>query len=276
MTTTASSPTAGSTTRSRGRRVVALENGHGADAIPPGRDGRRSGLDTPIRVLYHSHSTSRESGVTVSTQAHSHRPLSALGALAALLLLVATACGGATKPEPRRGRWKRRGGWNACSSPTRRRARPTRRSSRPIRRPTPARAGTSRSPTPRPASSGGPSRRASADVVHLSLEPDVTALVDAGLVDADWSKNDYRDLDELRGRLRGSARQPGEHPVLGRPPRRRHRGHHAQPVHLRRRPVEHHGRLRRGSRAGQVRRGGDRAPARALPRARAGAGQERA
>src|SRR5688572_16840750 len=56
----------------------------------------RSGLDTPIRVLYHSHSTSRESGVTV-TVAHKRTRialLSALGALAALLLLVATACGG--------------------------------------------------------------------------------------------------------------------------------------------------------------------------------------
>ena len=30
-----------------------------------------------------------------------------------------------------------------------------------------------------------------ADVVHLSLEPDVTALVDAGLVDASWNQNEY-------------------------------------------------------------------------------------
>jgi sulfate transport system substrate-binding protein len=30
-----------------------------------------------------------------------------------------------------------------------------------------------------------------ADVVHLSLEPDVTALVDAGLVDADWNQNEH-------------------------------------------------------------------------------------
>ncbi len=30
-----------------------------------------------------------------------------------------------------------------------------------------------------------------ADVVAFSLEPDITALVDAGLVDADWNQNDY-------------------------------------------------------------------------------------
>ena len=30
-----------------------------------------------------------------------------------------------------------------------------------------------------------------ADFIHLSLEPDVTALVDAGMVDADWNQNEY-------------------------------------------------------------------------------------
>jgi len=30
-----------------------------------------------------------------------------------------------------------------------------------------------------------------ADFVHLSLEPDVTALVDAGVVEADWNQNEY-------------------------------------------------------------------------------------
>ena len=33
-----------------------------------------------------------------------------------------------------------------------------------------------------------------ADVIHLSLEPDVTALVDAGLVDADWNQNEYNGI----------------------------------------------------------------------------------
>jgi len=45
------------------------------------------------------------------------------------------------------------------------------------------------------ASSGEQSRAVeaglAADVVAFSLEPDVTRLVDAGLVDADWSKNEY-------------------------------------------------------------------------------------
>ena len=30
-----------------------------------------------------------------------------------------------------------------------------------------------------------------ADLVHLSLEPDVTSLADAGMVDADWNQNEY-------------------------------------------------------------------------------------
>jgi sulfate/thiosulfate transport system substrate-binding protein len=33
-----------------------------------------------------------------------------------------------------------------------------------------------------------------ADVVEFSLEPDMTRLVDAGLVDADWNKNDYEGM----------------------------------------------------------------------------------
>jgi sulfate transport system substrate-binding protein len=33
-----------------------------------------------------------------------------------------------------------------------------------------------------------------ADVVHLSLEPDVTALVDAGLIDSDWNQNEYNGI----------------------------------------------------------------------------------
>ena len=33
-----------------------------------------------------------------------------------------------------------------------------------------------------------------ADVVEFSLEPDITRLVDAGLVDADWNKNEYKGM----------------------------------------------------------------------------------
>ena len=59
------------------------------------------------------------------------------------------------------------------------------------RRATPAAASTSRSPT-----RSGEQRRAieeglPADLVHLSLEPDVTSLADAGMVDADWNQNEY-------------------------------------------------------------------------------------
>jgi sulfate/thiosulfate transport system substrate-binding protein len=48
------------------------------------------------------------------------------------------------------------------------------------------------------ASSGEQSRAVEgglpADVVEFSLEPDITRLVDAGLVDADWNQNEYRGM----------------------------------------------------------------------------------
>ncbi len=48
------------------------------------------------------------------------------------------------------------------------------------------------------ASSGEQSRAVEgglpADVVEFSLEPDITRLVDAGLVDADWNKNEYKGM----------------------------------------------------------------------------------
>ncbi len=47
----------------------------------------------------------------------------------------------------------------------------------------------------RPASSRAPSRAASpADVVEFSLEPDITRLVDAGLVDKDWNQNEHKGM----------------------------------------------------------------------------------
>jgi sulfate/thiosulfate transport system substrate-binding protein len=47
--------------------------------------------------------------------------------------------------------------------------------------------------------SSGEQRRAieeglPADFIHLSLEPDVTALVEAGMVDADWNQNEYNGM----------------------------------------------------------------------------------
>ena len=75
--------------------------------------------------------------------------------------------------------------------------------------------------------------------------------------------------------VHGPQGQPGEHQDLGRPRDRRRRGARAEPVHLGRRQVEHHGRVRRPARAGQVARGG-RAVPRGAVRERARARQERA
>ena len=112
-----------------------------------------------------------------------------------------------------------------------------------------------------------------ADVAALSLEPDVTKLVDEGLVADGLEPGRVRRLrDELGGGLRGPQGQPEEHPDLGRPRLGRRRDHHAEPVHLGRRAVEPDGRLRRGPRAGQVRGGGARLP-QADPRQHAGPGQ---
>ena len=74
----------------------------------------------------------------------------------------------------------------------------------------------------------------------------MTRLVDAGLVAADWNQNEYDGLRHQVGRRpRRPQGQPQGHHRLGRPDQAGRRGHHAEPVHLRRRQVEHHGRLRR-------------------------------
>ena len=95
------------------------------------------------------------------------------------------------------------------------------------------------------------------DVAALSLEPDITKLVEEKLV----ARRLERDADEghrhaLRRRARRAPRQPEEHQGLGRPRQARRRGADAQPVHLRRRALERHGRLRRADRAGQDRGAG--------------------
>ena len=56
---------------------------------------------------------------------------------------------------------------------------------------------------------------------------------------------------ELRRRLRRSRRQPEAHQELERPDSPRRRDRHAQPVHVGRRALEHHGRLRLVEEAGQ-------------------------
>ena len=58
--------------------------------------------------------------------------------------------------------------------------------------------------------SGDQSRKVEAglptDVVNFSLEPDVTRLVDAGLVDADWNRNEHKGIVPARSWSSWSAR----------------------------------------------------------------------
>ena len=102
-----------------------------------------------------------------------------------------------------------------------------------------------------------------ADVVALSLAPDVDKLVEPGIVDANWADTPTRRLrDQLGRRARRPQGQPEGHQDLGGHHQGRRRGHHAEPVHLGRREVEPDGRLRLADRPGQVARGGDPVPAR--------------
>ena len=85
-----------------------------------------------------------------------------------------------------------------------------------------------------------------ADIVNFSLEPDMTRLVKANLVAADWNAGPVQGHDHRLGRRdRHPQGQPEEHQGLDRPDQVRRPGHHAEPVHLRRRALEHHGRVRR-------------------------------
>ena len=93
--------------------------------------------------------------------------------------------------------------------------------------------------------------------------PTSTSSSKAGLVADGLEQGRVRRLrHQLGRRLRRPQGQPEEHQDLGRPDQARRRGDHAEPVHLGRRAVEHHGRLRRAARAGQVRGAGDRVPRR--------------
>ena len=65
-----------------------------------------------------------------------------------------------------------------------------------------------------------------------------------------------RHRHQLGRRPRRPQGQPQGHHGLGRPPQARRRGDRAEPVHLRRRQVEHHGRVRRPASAGQDRGAG--------------------
>ena len=94
-----------------------------------------------------------------------------------------------------------------------------------------------------------------ADIVALSLAPDMDELVKAGLVDARWS---------ARATAAWSRTRSSSSPSATGNPKRSTAGttcvkpgvevDHAEPVHLGRRALEHHGRLRRAAEAGQDRR----------------------
>jgi sulfate/thiosulfate-binding protein len=125
--------------------------------------------------------------------AHKHARiarLSAFGALAAALLLVATACGGGDDAGA-----SGDGGGTlslvAYSTP-----REAYEELIPAFQDTPEGRGVDFDQSY--ASSGEQSRAAeaglAADVVAFSLEPDVTRLVDAGLVDADWKQNEHNGM----------------------------------------------------------------------------------
>ena len=116
--------------------------------------------------------------------------LSALGALAALLLLVATACGGSDEAGASGGD----GGTLslvAYSTP-----REAYEEMIPAFQETPGGEGFDFDQSY--ASSGEQSRAVesglAADVVAFSLEPDITRLIDAGLVDADWNQNEHKGM----------------------------------------------------------------------------------
>ena len=115
-----------------------------------------------------------------------------------------------------------------------------------------------------------------ADIVALSLAPDVDELVAAGKVDANWKKQSYkgmvtnsvvvfvvRDGNPKKIKSWNDLLRAG----------RRHR--HAEPVHLGRRALEHHGRLRRLAEGRQDRQAGPGQPAQAVEERRR-PGHERA
>ena len=89
-----------------------------------------------------------------------------------------------------------------------------------------------------------------ADFVEFSLEPDMHRLVEAGIVAEDWNTDEYKGMvTDSVVVLVDPQGQPEGHQGLGRPDQAGRRGHHAQPVHLGRRPLERDGGLRRAARA---------------------------
>ena len=140
-----------------------------------------------MRVLYHSHSTSRESGVQLLTQRTRIALRAAPAALAVVLLALAAAgCGGGDTA----GASGDRGTLSLVAYSTPREAYEE---IIPAFQETPAGQGIDFDQSY--ASSGEQSRAVEAgleaDVVAFSLEPDITRLLDAGLVDETWNQDDY-------------------------------------------------------------------------------------
>ena len=98
-----------------------------------------------------------------------------------------------------------------------------------------------------------------ADVVAFSLEPDMTRLVESGVVAKDWNAGEHKGMvtDSVVVFMVREGNPKGIK-TLGRPDEGRRRGPDAEPVHVRRRPLERDGRLRRPARAGQDARAGAR------------------
>ena len=89
-----------------------------------------------------------------------------------------------------------------------------------------------------------------ADVVNLSLAPDVSVLSQAGLVSTTLEQGQVRRHGHrLDRRLRRPQGQPQEHQDVGRPDQAGHPGHQREPVHLGRRALERHGRVGRADQA---------------------------
>ena len=91
-----------------------------------------------------------------------------------------------------------------------------------------------------------------ADLVALSLDPDVSMLVGKGLVPKNWNANAHRGIVSdsvvvfvVRDGNPKKIKGWGDLVKSGRP------GDHAEPVHLGRRPLERDGRLRRAAPRGQ-------------------------
>ncbi len=93
-----------------------------------------------------------------------------------------------------------------------------------------ARASRSASPTAPRATSRARSRAGlPTDVVNFSVEPDVTRLVDAGLVDDDWNAGENNGIPfGSVVTIVDAQGQPEGHQHLGRPARAGHRGRHAR------------------------------------------------